>query len=261
MQTLPLDIFHHIVEQISVADHPLSYSRNRTYTQTLLALCLVNRDLNAIATRHLYSSITLATTTAVKSLAKTAEYNPAALRLCRNILFPKSMIDQDSCIIVAAASGLRRLSARGVTNAHRAVVYDRILTELALFRGLGLPLLECGRFRRLQRLAVHDVQFSTTQVVDNLLSLPSLTHLALADPIVTEVFDLENLYHETVAHCLEGLEDYLARKPVTLKVILGLNQSSERPPQPTDPPHLSQTLGTAFRKREPRFRRVRACTP
>jgi hypothetical protein len=245
MQTLPLDIFHHIVEQISAADHPLSYVRNSADTQALLALCLVNRDLNAIATRHLYSSITLSTTTAIKKLAKTVEHNPAALTPCRDILFFDEIIDLDSGNIIASAPNLRRLSARGVVRAYRTVVFDRILTELALSAWMYPPLYECGSFHMLQRLAVFDVFFHVTQVVENLLGLPRLTHLVLANQIARATCDPANRFL-TASPSLAGLKDYLARKRVTTKVILGLRQMFEKP-------HLTEYILTFRRHLEQRF--------
>jgi hypothetical protein len=205
MRTFPLEIFYLVIEQISAADYPLSYTRDDTDTKSLLAMCLASRDLNAIATRHLYATITVSSQRVLRKLANTVEVRPHILASCQHLVFRflNHMDDRKIPTIIAAAVGLRSLS---LLVGRR---YPKGFLEVASPYQLFHEIPQHDRFDRLQRLVASNIFFQRKEYIDCLLNLPNLTHLALAHfrPKVTYI---------------AGFEFYLAHKCSSTKVIVAL---------------------------------------
>jgi hypothetical protein len=219
----PADILYLIVEQVSATDHPLSYKKD---TKTLTTLCLVSRDLNAIATSHLYSSIFLTSQISIQKLAETTKANSAILASCRDLRFdgaPIGASNLEAASIIGAATGLRRLFTRRVS--WQFANNSNNLVELAFLDqhyGPYLPA-QFARFQKLQRLAVQEVDFDRPRNVECLLALPSLTHLALARINVQNALGIRGIWQEDESQYLAGLTKFLSRKRAEIKLILGMD--------------------------------------
>jgi hypothetical protein len=179
---LPFDILYLIVQQAGIHSpyNPLNYKID---SGTLCSLCLTCTSLNDVATPFLYSSIILQTKRHIRSLARTARQNPDLLKTCHSLVLPKGALGvvDDLGDVLSSTPALRRCISLGWKSSLEPILQ---LLPAGDILELSCPELQISiiqkfhGFENLQRLALARIPFMFRSVVDALLSLRRLSHIA-----------------------------------------------------------------------------------
>jgi hypothetical protein len=182
MLGLPVELQHLILEEVRCLSHPLSFIID---SPTLYSLCLVSRFIHDLATLYLYSSITVPTIERLKMVHTTTIAKKGLFRHCQTLVFAQIFVGGQSAYtwlaryIIAAAPSLRRLY---VNENVLAYMVRPNATAPASYPELGFKpekSVEAPCFDHLQRVAMSHTFFHGPGIVDALLQLHRVTHLAI----------------------------------------------------------------------------------
>jgi hypothetical protein len=201
---LPFDILHLIVQRACRLCHPLAYKID---SATLRSLCHVSKSFNHISTPLLYSSIALSTECSILSLAVTAKGNPHLLKSCHSLslslFFTSTKLTSAMRDILSSTSALRRFISSGST-------WASMLPPLATVLELAYPQQHFYNFRidnlhafeNLERLTLASMLFKHRYVVNALVAMPRLTHIAVSRFIPSDFYSNKSNYQKGVIRLL-----------------------------------------------------------
>lgn len=182
MLDLPVEIQHLILEEARCLSHPLSFVID---SSTFYSLCLVCRLFHDLATPYLYSSVSIPTIERLQMVHITSQAKPQLLHHCQTLLFAQIFVGGQSAhtwlarYIIAVACSLRRLY---VNEGILAYMVRPHATAQASYPELGFTpekSVEAPCFDHLQRVAMSHTFFHGPGIVDALLQMHRITHLAV----------------------------------------------------------------------------------
>jgi hypothetical protein len=202
---LPFDVWHLVVQ--SACGPPRTRHRTDLARRILISLCLVSKLLNRVATPFLYSSIALSTKHDVLSLAATSNENPQLLKSCNSLLLllriPRCPEVKEAVEDIVSSTAVLHRFMFGSTWASVMPVLGTV-SELAYPEQhfYTFPVDNLQTSVNLERLIMASIIFRHSYVVDALIAIPRLTHIAVSKFTPDQIFVNKSGYQTGIIRLL-----------------------------------------------------------
>jgi hypothetical protein len=202
---LPFDVWHLVVQ--SACGPFRTHHRKDPARRILISLSLVSKLLNRVATPFLYSSIALSTEHDVLSLAATSKKNPQLMKSCNSLLLllriPRCPRVKEAVEDIVSSTPVLHRFMFGSTWASVMPVLGTV-SELAYpeqhFYNFPVDILHVSV--NLERLIMASILFRHSYVVDALVAMPRLTHVAVSKFMPEHMFLNESGYQTGIIRLL-----------------------------------------------------------